>query len=273
MQAHMLIRAIIVDDEALAREGVRLQLKKEPDIQIIGEASDGIAAIKAIKELTPDVVFLDIQMPRCDGFEVLKRVGSEHLPYVVFVTAHNDYALKAFDTNAIDYLLKPLSPQRFQATLRRVRLALAKEMALTQAHSKVVDLIYSDRGAGGGPSPRDSAGDNVDRLAVKDRGRFRIVKTADIDWIDSAANYVQLHSGGQCFLLRGTMNELEKRLDPSLFARIHRTAIVNLERVVEIVPSESGDYVIVLNNGSRLRLSRHYRDGVFARTYPYNLQD
>lgn len=266
----MLIRTVIVDDEPLAREGVRVRLEAEPDVEIVGEAADGPTAVQMITTLRPDLVFLDVQLPGLDGLEVLRRVSTEYLPSVIFVTAHDQYAVQAFQANAVDYLLKPYSRKRFEQAMARVRLELMKEVALAQTHQKVVRLLHPDQPVGGGAVAGSRPEEPyVQRVAVKDRDRYLIVKTDTIDWIDSAANYAQLHSGGRAFLLRTTMNELEGRLDPELFVRIHRATIVNVDRVREIQPSEHGDFTIVLRDGTNLRLSRTYRDRLLSRIYPY----
>lgn len=263
----MIIRTVIVDDEALAREGIRGRLKDDAEFQIVGEAGDGPTAVKTIRKLAPDLVFLDVQMPNFDGFEVVKRLGSGPLPIIVFVTAYDRYAIQAFEANAIDYLRKPVSPKRFQQTLRRVRLELAKDMALRQTDRSLLNLL-ADRAATARPAPPvEERQAFAPRLAVRDRDRFVILNVSEIDWVDSAANYVQLHVGGKVFLFRATMNELEEQLDPTAFARIHRTVIVKLDRVREVLPSEHGDFKVMLRDGTALRLSRHYRDRLFSHVY------
>jgi two-component system, LytTR family, response regulator len=263
------ITTLIADDEPLARSDVRARLKDEPDIQIVGEAADGPSVVAAIQKLRPDLVLLDVQMPGFDGLEALKRVAPEHLPSVVFVTAHDKYAVRAFDIHALDYVLKPINRERFHLALDRARRELADEGALTRRHEKLVNLVYAEDA--GAPPRGDADGrtpEYITRIAVKDHHRYVIVKIADVDWIQSAANYVELHSGGRCLLLRATLTAVEERLDPGVFLRIHRTIIVNLERVREIVPSERGDSMIRLHDGTCLRLSRKYRDRVFSRMYP-----
>jgi two-component system, LytTR family, response regulator len=255
------IRTIIVDDEELAREGIRIWLKNEGDVELIGEAGDGPSALTIIRELSPDLLFLDIQMPGFDAFEVLERVESVHLPAVIFVTAYDRYAVQAFEARAIDYLLKPISGDRLRAALQRVRLNMAKEEALEQVRYRMVELLDSRRhSASAGSQEQDKPRETfIQRLAVKDGDRFLLLKVDEIDWIESAANYAQLHARDRCFLHRGTMSELETQLDASHFARIHRTIIVNVDRVQEIKPTWHGDFSVILKNGTTLRMSRGYR--------------
>lgn len=271
----MPIRIVIVDDEPLARRGVLARLKGLADIEVVGEAADGLAAVNAIKTLRPDLVFLDIQLPGVDGLEVLRRVSPEHLPSVIFVTAYDRYAVEAFEANAIDYLLKPYSRQRFERALDRARIELAKDAVVAETHVKLLRLLHTQREAPGVDTGRAVKAEEayVDRVAVKDRDRYVILKTDAIEWIDSAANYVQLHAGGRTFLLRTTMNELEGRLNPKFFIRIHRAAIVNVESVSQILPSEHGDVAVVMRDGTNLRLSRTYRDRLLSRIYPYQRDD
>jgi two-component system LytT family response regulator len=255
------IRALIVDDEVLAREGIRVRLKDENDIEIVGEAADGPNAVRAIKKLTPDLVFLDVQVPGFDGFEILERVSGEYLPAVIFVTAYDKYAVKAFEAKALDYLLKPISRKRFQEAVGRVRSMLATEEALETAHKSLIELLQARvKGAQkGGPTDRSRAG--ALRLVVKDRHRFLLIKADEVDWVESAANYIDVHARGRSFLLRMTMHALEEKLDPVQFARIHRSTIVNVDKIREINTSCShGDFDVLLDDGTTLRLSRAYRD-------------
>jgi two-component system, LytTR family, response regulator len=251
-----MIRALVVDDEALAREGIRLQLERETDISIVGEAGDGPDAVDAIARLRPDLVFLDIEIPGFDGFEVLRRVSSTHLPTVIFVTAYDHYAVRAFDARAVDYLMKPLSLTRFQETLHRVRLALTSLGDGGRSHQRLIDRIESrDR-----PGTAVEGGVYYRRFTVKEGFHFLVVKASDVDWFEAASNYVQLHVHGREHLLRVTLSDLEEKLDPSRFVRIHRSTIVNLDRVIEIRPTWHGDFIVLLNVGTTLRLSRVYRD-------------
>jgi len=255
----MQIRTLIVDDEMFARDGIRDRLKRERDFEVVGEAADGPNAIRAIKRLSPDLVILDLQMPGFDGIEVLRRTGHDvdPLPLVVFVTAHEHYAVQAFEADAVDYLLKPFAENRFQEMLKRVRLECAKQMLLRQAQRGRPDGGDALTEA---PQPRERA----QRLIVKDRDRFVILNTQEINWINSADNYLELHARGRMFLMRATMHELDETLNPDLFARIHRSTIVRIGAVAEILPSEHGDFLVVLEDGTRLRLSRKYRDRLFS---------
>ena len=244
-----MITAFIVDDEKLAREGIRLMLKKEVDVEVVGEAADGQSAMKAISKLTPDVLFLDVKVPGLDGFEILARCHRGHTPLVIFTTAYERYAVKAFDAHAVDYLLKPIKAQRLREAVQRARVELAKEPA--SGHEPVQSTLSKPR--------------NLRRLVVWDRDRFLLLKAEEVDWIQSAANYVQLHAHGRCYLVRMTMNEIETQLEGLSFARIHRSTIVNIDRLTEIRPSPHGDFQVVLDNGTALRLSRAYRDHLLPR--------
>jgi len=243
-----MITAFIVDDEKLAREGIRLMLKKEVDVEVVGEAADGPSAMRAISKLTPQLLFLDVKVPGLDGFEILERCHRGHSPLVIFTTAYERYAVKAFDAHAVDYLLKPIRAQRLREAVQRARVELTKEPA---AHDTAQPIM--------------SKPPNLRRLVVKDRDRFLLLKAADVDWIQSAANYVQLHANGRCYLVRMTMNEIETQLEGLSFARIHRSTIVNVDRLTEIRPSPHGDFQVVLENGTALRLSRAYRDHLLPR--------
>lgn len=244
-----MITAFVVDDEKLAREGIRLMLKKEADVEVVGEAADGPSAMRAIGKLTPQLLFLDVKVPGLDGFEILERCQRGHAPLVIFTTAYEKYAVKAFDAHAVDYLLKPIRAQRLREAVQRARVELAKEPSASHDNSQ----------------PSLAKAPNLRRLVVKDRDRFLLLKAADVDWIQSAANYVQLHAHGRCYLVRMTMNEIETQLEGLSFARIHRSTIVNIDRLTEIRPSPHGDFQVVLDNGTALRLSRAYRDHLLPR--------
>jgi two-component system, LytTR family, response regulator len=232
------IRALVVDDEPVARERMVALLREEPDVDIVGECADGKEAAVAIDEFSPDLVFLDVQIPHMNGLELAQSIGRRPAPAVVFVTAYEDYALAAFEIHALDYLLKPFSRERFRAAVAHAREHLARRSA-------------------GGP-PRD-------RLVVKSTGRIYFVRMADIDWCEAAGNYVRLHVGSQAHLVRGTMANLEAELDPARFVRIHRSAIVNVDRIQELRSSFNGEYMVVLREGTRLTLSRGYRDALQTR--------
>ena len=243
------IRTLVVDDEPLARERVMSLLQQESDVEIVGECSDGTQAVSAIQEQSPDLVFLDVQMPGCDGFEVIRNIGADRMPTVVFVTAYDEYALQAFEVHALDYLLKPFGKDRFQQTLRHAREALERRRA-GDLGRRLLALVHDIK-----PEPQ-----RVERLVVKSGGRVFFLRTDEIDWIEAAGNYVRLHLGTESHLFRETMNRMESRLDTRRFARIHRSRIVNTERIKELQPWFNGDYVVILRDGTRLTLSRGYRE-------------
>jgi two-component system, LytTR family, response regulator len=253
------ISVVIADDEPLARKGLRVWLRGEADITVVGEASSGPEAVKAIETLRPDLVFLDIRMPGLDGFQVLARAAPAHLPLVVFVTAYDSYALKAFETHALDYLLKPLTERRLHQALDRARWVLAAQEELEKKHRVMLQLLEA-RGSLQGQTPADpGASGYLKRFAVRDDNRYLLVNAEQVDWFDSAANYIRLHVGANAFLVRMTMNELEQKLDPQQFARIHRSTIVNISRVKEVTPDWHGEFDVKLNDGTNLRLTRTYR--------------
>jgi two-component system LytT family response regulator len=247
------IRTLIVDDEPPAREGLRTRLALSPDVEIVGESADGLAAVEAITRLLPDLVLLDIQMPGIDGFEVLARAAKTHLPFVVFVTAFDRYAIRAFDVHAIDYLLKPVTGARLEQALDRIRHELARDEEAERA--KLAALLDArERDPAGAATPSHAS-----RWAVKQRDRYLRLRSEEVDWIEAAANYVRFHARGGAFLMRGTLAGLERSLDPAHFVRIHRSTIVNLDRVREIRPEWHGDFEVVLTTGRTLRMSRNYR--------------
>jgi two-component system LytT family response regulator len=246
----MTLRVLIVDDEEIARQRLRRLLAREDDVEIVGEASDGVHAVDSIRSLAPDLVFLDVQMPEVDGFAVLERLRPHLAPAVVFVTAHDDYALRAFDVHAVDYLRKPFDAMRFKEAFSRARRRVAGVEA--EDRSRKLDALLAQVAA---HSPRSR-----ERLMVRADGRLYFVRIDEIDWVEAAGNYVKLHVGRDTHLMRETMAGIEKMLDPSRFLRIHRSAIVNLDRVREMQPWFSGEYTVILRDGTQLRLSRVYRD-------------
>ena len=241
-------RVVIVDDEPIAREGVRTQLLRKPDVKIVAECGDGLEAVETIRELAPDLVFLDVQMPGMDGFEVVQAIGVDAMPAVVFVTAYDKYALKAFEVNAVDYLLKPFDGERFQKAFQRARLQIQLRTAET-INQKLEALLESMR-------PRERY---LERLVVKSGGRIFFLAVNEIDWIESADNYVSLHSGRDAHLIRETLTSLEAKLNPEEFLRIRHSAIVNVKRIKELHPLFKGEYEMVLQNGVKLTSSRRYR--------------
>jgi two-component system, LytTR family, response regulator len=244
------IRTLIVDDEPMARERVATLLRQEQDVEVIGECEDGPQAVAAIRNQSPDLVFLDVQMPGCSGFDVIRGVGAERMPTVVFVTAYDHYALRAFEVHALDYLLKPFGRDRFQQTLKHAREALDRRIA-GDLGRRLLALVHDVK-----PEQQD----RLDRLIVKSGGRVFFVRTDEIDWIEASGNYVRLHLGEEAHLFRETMTHMESRLDGRRFVRIHRSRIVNVERIRELQPWFNGEYVVILRNGTRLTLSRNYRE-------------
>ncbi|HLW76601.1 MAG TPA: LytTR family DNA-binding domain-containing protein [Bryobacteraceae bacterium] len=233
------MRVLIVDDEPLARERIRALLAEEPDIEIVGECEDGRSAVERIRKLAPDLVFLDVQMPEMDGFEVLKQL--KQVPTVIFVTAYDEFAVKAFEVHALDYLLKPFDRERFKKALGR---AWRGDMA-----ARLSGLIEELHGRG----------KYLDRLVVKTGGRVLFIATEEIDYIEASGNYVRLHTGAESYLYRETISHLESELDPGKFVRIHRSTMVNLSRVKELHPLFRGDFTVRLRDGRELVLTKSYR--------------
>ena len=240
----MKIRVLIVDDEPVARQRVRRFLKGETDVEVIGECGDGESAITEITRQRPDLVFLDVQMPELDGFQVVAAIGAAQMPGVIFVTAHDEFALKAFEAEAIGYLLKPVGEARFRAALQRARTFLAGHPGADWPH-QLAGLLA--RLPAKPPAPP---------FAVRTDGRIVLVPPAEIDWIEAEGDYVRIHAGAETHLLRAHMHELETRLGPEQFFRIHRSTLVNLEAVKEVRPVHEGESVVVLRSGRRLTASR-----------------
>ncbi len=232
------IRTLVVDDEPLARSNLTVLLRLDPEIEIVGECGSGVGALSEIRSKKPDLVFLDVQMPECDGFDVLERLGTDWPTALIFVTAYDQYALRAFEAGALDYLLKPFDNARFERALERAK-----------------DRIkhYADRSR------------KVECLAIKSTGQISFVKTSEIDWIEAEDYYACLHVGSRTHLLRRSLSELEAELDEDLFCRIHRSTIVNLDRVRGLKLNQEGEYEVLLDHGTRLRLSRRYRKQLQAR--------
>ena len=243
------IKVLVADDEPLARERLSGLLGQEPDIEVVGQARDGEEAVTAIHDDSPDLVFLDVQMPQMSGFDVIEAVGSDKMPLVIFVTAYDQHALKAFQVRALDYLLKPFDRERFQEALTRARQQLERDEN-GDLGRRLLALVKDLR--------RDQP--KSDRLVVKSGGRLFFLRTDEIDWVEAAGNYVRLHVGPGSHLLRETMNAIEGRLDPEKFFRIHRSRIVNMERIQELQPWLNGEYAVLLRTGTRLTLSRGYRE-------------
>ena len=244
---------LLVDDEPLAREGLRMLLSGDADVAAIYEAKDGSEAVRAIRDLRPDLVFLDVQMPEMDGFQVVREIGADHMPAIVFVTAHDQHAIQAFEINAIDYLLKPVSRERFTRALARAKSRLGSRPA-DETSRKIVSLLESLAAP-----PR-----YLKRLAVRSAGKTIFVEMKDVDWIEAAENYAQLHVGRSAHLVHVAMNTLEKSLDPEMFLRVHRSAIVNIARIRDLQPASHGEYMLTLTNGVRLQSSRTYNEKLKA---------
>ena len=242
-------RVLIVDDEPLARERLRTLLQEEPGLEVVGEASDAASAAEAIAASAPDLVFLDVQMPGATGFDVIAAVGADKMPLVVFVTAYDRYALRAFEVHALDYLLKPFDRERFGHTLARARRQLEGRSS-GDLERRLMAIVQDLK------PPHTK----VERFVIKTGGRVFFVRADEIDWIEAAGNYVKLHVGTDTHLFRETMNAVEARLDRDMFFRIHRSHIVNIERIRELQPWFNGEYVVFLKNGTRLTLSRGYRE-------------
>lgn len=243
----MPLTTLIVDDEPLAREGLRLLLSRDPEVSAIREARDGREAVAAIRESSPDLLFLDVQMPEMDGFAVVRNIGAEHMPTVVFVTAHDQYAIQAFEINALDYLLKPVMEERFVKTLARAKGHISSRVA-SDSSQQIISLLETIA------SPRSY----LKRVAVRSAGKTEFVDVEEVDWIEAAENYVEVHAGRVTRLLHVTMNVLEKSLDPENFLRIHRSVIVNVGRIKNLESDAHGEYVITLRDGVRLQSGRTY---------------
>ncbi len=238
-----MLRALVVDDEPAARDRLRDLLLRQRDVEVTGESEDVAGALEAIRAEPPDVVFLDVQMPGADGFQLIDAVGARAMPAVVFVTAHEEHALRAFDVDAVDYLLKPFDEERFTAALSRVR----EELQL--------------RALRRGGLPESHRKKPLDRLPLRSAGRVSFLRVDHVEWVDAAHNYVRIHGiDGHTHLVRGAISDLETRLDPERFVRIHRSTIVNVDRVRELELTAHGGHVAILESGQRLAVSRSFRD-------------
>jgi two-component system LytT family response regulator len=246
----MKIRAVIVDDEPLARTRIRSLLKADPGIEVAGEAGSGPEAVAAIQSLSPDLVFLDIQMPEMDGFEVIRRIGPEKMPVLIFTTAYDQYALRAFDVHAQDYLLKPIIRERFRRALARAVEHIQTVRIGGRIHAGLTELLKDARAGTEMPT----------RLLVKSGEKSKLIKIEEIDWVEAAEKYVLLHCGPARHILRGGITEMEHRLDARRFLRVHRSAIVNLDSIGEIQPWFQGRAVLLLKNGEKVTVSRTFRE-------------
>ena len=261
------IRTLIVDDESLARRGLSLRLEKCSDIEVVEQCKNGREALAAIEKHSPDLVFLDIMMPGIDGFEVVRRIQTDNMPLIVFVTAFDQYAVDAFEIHAVDYVLKPIDDKRLEHAIARVRHHL--QQSGENNHKKcLMDLITNITGepaekidqmlANGSTSSKSYPA----KIAIKDRGETTLVPTKEIAWIDAAGDYMCLHTSEAVHVLRSTMKTLEEKLNPNNFQRVHRSTIVNLDMIEKVCSHINGEYYLVLSNGSRIKMSRSYRDKI-----------
>ncbi|HEX5872542.1 MAG TPA: response regulator [Longimicrobium sp.] len=257
------MRTLIVDDEPLARDGIRMHLAGEPDVEIVGEAADGVQAVEAIRALRPDLVFLDVQMPEVDGLEVVERIGAARMPAVVFATAFHQHAVRAFELHAVDYLLKPVTEERIRGAMTRARLRLATrgEDELAARLEALLDDLRALRARAGGVSePAAAPKKYASWISVAGRTSTQLVRVEDVDWFEAEGNYVRLHVGKVTHLIRSTLRAMGDQLDPAMFIRIHRSTIVNVNRIREIQPWFGGDYIALLHDGRQLRVSRSHRE-------------
>jgi two-component system, LytTR family, response regulator len=247
----MTIRAMIVDDEPLARRRVRNLLAEADDVEVIAECKNGRDAIQSIEESPPDLLFLDIQMPELDGFDVLQAIGISHVPVVIFVTAYDQFALRAFEAHALDYLLKPFDDERFEAALDRARERIRQQQGgeLDRRLQALLEEVRRDRGY-------------LQRLVVPTGHRSAFIRTEDIDWIEAERNYIRLHVGGRAYLLRQNLSRIESALDPAMFCRIHRSTIVNIDRIHALESLVHGEYQVILHDGTKLTTGRSYRSNL-----------
>jgi two-component system LytT family response regulator len=248
---HPPLRVVVVDDEPLARTGMRDLLARDPEMEVVAQCADGREAVRAIGALRPDLVLLDVQMPEMDGFEVLREIGAERMPLVVFVTAYDRFALRAFDVAAVDYLLKPFDDERFLRAMQRAKHAV-RNAEVGELGRRLAGLLER----GGAEPQREAPAAYASRLMVKNTGRTVFIRVEEVDWIEADDYYAKLHVGDKTHLLRESMGSLESRLDPLRFFRVHRSAIVNLDRVREVQFLFRGEHVVILHDGTRLKLTR-----------------
>ncbi len=254
-QDQPVMRAVVADDERLAREKLLILLKSEPQVQVVAECQDGKQTVSAIRNFAPDLLLLDIQMPELDGFGVLDKIPREDMPAVIFTSAYDQYAIRAFEANALDYLLKPFDQERLHQAVNRARSELFKSPDNEITH-RILSLLAQLRSTTFPASERDN------RLVIRVNGRVVFLDLESIDWVEAAANYVRLHVGKESYLLRETIGAISERLNPNHFVRIHRSSIVNVRKIKELIPVNSGEYVVVLKNGKELSCSRGYRSGL-----------
>jgi len=260
------LRAIVVDDEPLAIKGLKLRLENIHEVEVVGECSNGREALRAVTSLRPDIVFLDIQMPGMNGFDVVARLQQDEMPQIVFTTAYDQYAIEAFNMHAVDYLLKPIEVERLQQAVSRAcsnhklhEAKIEKQRLITMMMSitgrpefSIVQLLEDDKNIQ--PYP--------EKIAIKDGSDTSLVKTSDIDWVDAAGDYMCIHVNEEIHIMRITMKALEMQLDPVKFQRVHRSTIVNLDRVAKVLSHINGEYHLMLVNGTSIKMSRSYKDKV-----------
>jgi two-component system, LytTR family, response regulator len=247
-----MIRTVIADDEPLARNRIKRLLSDVHDVEIVTECKNGQELLEALEAHRPDLLFLDVEMPEMDGFSVLSQVDPSQLPVVIFVTAYDQYAVQAFETHALDYLLKPFDEERFHKAVNRARAHLDRSRS-GEIATRLLAMLHDAK-----PQPAPAA----DRLVIKSGGRVVFLKAEEIDWVEAAANYIRIHAGNDEYLMRETMNAFEAKLDSRRFMRIHRSIIVNLEKIKELQPCNNGEYIVVLRTGKELSLSRSFRDRI-----------
>lgn len=247
-----MIRTLIIDDVALARQRLKRCLAGDAEIEIVGECDNGEKAVADIRSLAPDLIFLDVQMPALDGFGVLEALRDERMPAVIFVTAYNEYAIQAFEVNALDYLLKPVDCERLNKAVKRAKSRLAQVIRHDDLDNRFRAML------------EDIKTKYIKRLTIKLTGRTILLPVDEIDWIETHGNYLKVHAGRESHLVRATMQSLETKLNPEKFVRVHRSVIVNVEKIKEIYPRSNGDQDLVLQNGRQLMLSRNYRERFFA---------
>jgi len=249
------LRVVIADDERLARQKLRIFLDSEPEIQILAECENGQQTVSAIRTHHPDLLLLDIQMPDLDGFQVLSEISGAQMPVVIFTTAYDQYAIRAFEAHALDYLLKPFDQERLHQALERARAEVKKsgDREITHRIMDLLSRVKSESASASGPE---------DRLVIKAKGRVLFLNLDEIDWVEAAANYVRLNVGKESYLFRETISRTAERLNPNHFIRIHRSVIVNIRKIKELIPVNSGEYIVVLKTGKELSCSRGYRAGL-----------
>jgi two-component system LytT family response regulator len=250
------IRTVIVDDEAMSRSALRVRVAADTELELVAECVDGVSAMHALRTMRPELLLLDIQMPRLNGLQVIENLPPEECPVVVFVTAHDEYAVRAFDLAAVDYLLKPFDTERFALAMRRAKDRVYQMRSQNTLADGDLAAPLAEAGA--------PVGAYADRFLVREKGRIFFLPVHAVTWVESASNYVKLHTRERVHLIRMKLSDLEQMLDPQLFTRIHRSVIVRIDGIASMVPSTNGDHVVTLSDGTELRLSRTYRDRVFA---------